>query len=223
MHKALRTALASLALIIGVASEANALTINVATVEPPPGLVSAMKNERARTSLANISGGPAMVLVNGFLTPDDLQKLGSGGIPSGNRYILVQQAAQAAGHTYPPAFFASIAAQARKFDFLNSARDSVNAQMDAQKDSRPAKLRDMHVGDTGIGNIVVDTPTCVARSGHAVIAANNQQITVRMIVAFVYANQQIYTTTGYAHDTPADTQWLANDYLSWLRGVCGMA
>jgi hypothetical protein len=159
--------------------------------------------------------------VYGFITADDRHKLENGQVSRGDRYILVMQAAQFAGRAMPPALFATIAKQARTVDFLAGARDSVNADLSNRYANAPAALRTMQMGDAGTGTVVIDTPTCIARSGHTVVANQNGQVTERMIVAFVYSDSQVYTTAGYAHDTPADTQWLATDFLNWLRGICG--
>ena len=196
---------------------------DVTTAGPPLGLVTAMNSEHARAMLKSLSGGPSVTLLEGFVTADDLQKLDSGETASGNRYALVLQPAQFAGRTFSPAVFASVQAQARKTDSLSISRDYVNAQMEAQKDSRPSAMRDLRINAIGGSNVVIDTPSCIARSGRVVMAFENRQIPVDTIIAFVYADKQLFTASGYAHETPADMQWLANEFLPWLRGICGAA
>jgi hypothetical protein len=221
MQKALSAALATLAIATSVAAEDGARAVDVTTVGPPPGLVTAMHSQNARTMLKNLSGGLLTTLINGFVTADDLQRLDSGGIARGNRYALVLQPAQFTGRAFTPASFASLQSQLRQVDPVVTMRNDVNAQEDAQKDSRPAMIRDLHIISARADGIVLDTSTCTARSSRSVVAIGNQQITVYTIIAFVYANQQMYSASGYAIDTPADTHWLADDYLPWLRGICG--
>jgi TonB family protein len=194
---------------------------DVTTAAPPQGLVSAMNSEHARAMLKSLSGGSAVTLLNGFVTADDLQKLDSGGIAGGNRYALVLQPAQFTGHTFSPAVFASVRAWARKTDSLSMTRNDANAQMDAQKDSRPGTMKDLHITAIDGGNVVLDTSSCIARSGQFVMAMGDRQIPVDTIIAFIYADNQLFTASGYARKTPADMQWLANEFLPWLRGICG--
>ncbi len=199
------------------------LAHDVTTAGPPQGLVTAMNSEHARAILKSLSGGAAVTLLNGFVTADDLQKLDSGGIAEGNRYALVLQPAQFAGRTFSPAVFASVQALARKTDSLSMTRNYANAQMDAQKDSRPSTMKDLHITAIDGGNVVLDTSSCIARSGQVVMAMGDRQVPVDTIIAFVYADNQLFTASGYARKTPADMQWLANEFLPWLRGICGAA
>lgn len=221
MQNAVRSTLALLALAGGQVFFAPTVSAaDITSASPPAGMVSVLSSARARTQLVAISGGTSIVLVNGFVTPADLKALDSGQMSRGDRYMLIEQATPYAGRQFSKEKFAMIASQARTVDFLAQGKDSANAEMKQQKDSRPSEIRDLSVGDVGTGNVVIDTPTCIARSGRVVMAVKGAQVTERMIVAFVYSNGQIYTTSGYAHDTAADTQWLTTNFLSWLRGIC---
>jgi hypothetical protein len=187
--------------------------------QAPPGFVSVNQNPTA-LNLMNKFVGPGLELVDGFVTTEDGKNVEAGKLPQGNRYIMISRYQDPAKHFIPAQTFSAVTAKMREGTLLDSTKDSANAEFNKRFAHADDNLKNLHIETLKSGTIVLDLPSCIGQAATVDLGNGSRTVKEVMVTTLARVNGQFFLIATYAHDQPADTQWLSTDAMSWLRGIC---
>jgi hypothetical protein len=182
---------------------------------PLRGMVSVAASPAAVANLTGVSANPALRFVDGFLTPEDMDKLQKGERPDKRHYVVIVQPTDDKLRFATPDTFAALVGDMRK-SFLGPAEISrANAHMASNGEGSTLL-------NTKGDRILVDETNCfaVVTQGKFEVDGNTKLPPMNMGVAYVRLNGQFYVVKIFAKGTSAEeSAWLTNEVPAWLHSL----
>jgi hypothetical protein len=182
-------------------------------------MVSVMGDSMARVAVEH-GVAAEFVLVDGFVTKLDAQRLDTGNPWADGRYISIVQFKDTSRKSISQAEFDDLAKVAREGPPVPGIADAVNKDIKERSATLPSNITSTKMEGYRPGEMFIDSPNCVGRVAVSRWKNPQSDVAILNVTTFQRRQGQLFLVALHVVDNPAGTRWLSNEGSKWLKAVC---